>query len=144
LYVVYSRIGADRKHHPEVCLREVGGAPEVAAARQILYVDAARQRSVQRFQFRTGVARLVTVYYWHYTFPRIPPEGQSLLQQLHQRLGRWPPSITVQVATTGGARQRAVVEETFLPAVDAALRQGVLPANARMACDRLPIRAVRE
>src|SRR5262249_17830118 len=36
LYMVYSRQADDRKHHPEVCVRDVAGAPEDLDARNIL------------------------------------------------------------------------------------------------------------
>jgi hypothetical protein len=144
LYAIYSRKGEDRKHHPEVCIREVAGAPEDPKWRAVLFLDAEEKRPVQRFRFQTGTTRHVTVYYWHYEFPRVQHQGQSVLQDLHQRLAQRPPSITVQVSTAAGDDDLAVVERSFLPAVDTALRGGPLPDKTIMACDRIPIRVIRD
>src|SRR5262249_49165843 len=54
LYMVYTRDGEDRKHHPEICIRDVAGAPEDTKARELLYLDAEKTRPVQRMRFRTG------------------------------------------------------------------------------------------
>src|SRR5262249_30367226 len=52
LYAVHSRTGADREHHPEICIRDVGGAAEDTRFRSVFYLDAACARPVQRFRFR--------------------------------------------------------------------------------------------
>jgi exosortase len=140
LYVVYSEQGKDREHHPEICIRDVGGAPEDRRARATLFLDPAQQRPVQRFRFRTGVEQYVFVYYWHYTLDPLPQPDQSGLQILHQRLSRRAPSVTVQVSTNARPDQLDCIEQAFLVAVDRALQQHCLPANARIGCDRLPIR----
>jgi hypothetical protein len=142
LYAVYSRAGADREHHPEICVREVGGAAEDPAFAATLYLDAAQRRPVRRFRFRMGTEPAVAVYYWHYTLDAPVREGESLLQGLHRRLSRRAPSVTVQVATTAPPEELPRVERTLLPAVDAALTAAVLPATARPGCERLPIRKV--
>ena len=121
----------------------MAGAPEDTAARRVLYLDAAQKRPVQRFRFRTGNAEYTTVYYWHYTFAPLPREGLTLLQSLHQRLSRAAPSVTVQVATTAPPEQLALVETTFLPALDSALRAGPLPEQTTVDCQRLPILVLR-
>ncbi|MCI0464607.1 MAG: EpsI family protein [Gemmataceae bacterium] len=144
LYLVHSRAGEDRKHHPEVCLRDVAGAPEDPSARQIVYLDAEQKRPAQRFRFRTGTTEQTTVYYWHYTFSPLPREGQTFLQALHQRLSRPAPSVTVQVSTLAPPEQLAAVEQTFLPALDAALQAGQLPARTTVGYERLAILVVRE
>jgi hypothetical protein len=144
LYMVYSRAAEDRKHHPEICIREASGAPEDLSARALLFLDDQGQRPVARFRFRTGTAQYLTVYYWHYTLDPVTPEGQTFLQVLHQRLSHPAPSITVQVSTTAPADELQPVERDFLVAVDAVLQRDHLPATARMGCDRLPIRAVHD
>jgi exosortase len=144
LYLVHSRVAEDRKHHPEVCLRDVAGAPEDTSARGIVYLDAELKRPAQRFRFRTGTTEHTTVYYWHYTFSPQPREGQTFLQALHQRLSQPAPSVTVQVSTLAPPEQLAAVENTFLPALDAALQAGQLPARTRVGCERLNILVIRE
>jgi hypothetical protein len=144
LYMVYSRAGEDRNHHPEICIREAAGAPEDLSARAIVYLDAARQRPVQRFRFRVGSTQNMTVYYWHYTLDPVFPEGQTFLQVLHQKMSRSAPSVTVEVSTLAPPGELPAVEKDFLVAVDAVLQRDYLPPTARIGCDRLPIGVIRE
>ena len=143
LYAVWSSKGEDRKHHPEVCLRDVAGAPEDTSARKVLFLDREEQRPVQRFRFQTGTGSSIVVYYWHYTLNGAPLQRETAFQALHRRLGRTPPSVTVQVSTsaTGGDAER--VERFFLPALDRALQQAQLPSTAAMGCDRVPVTVLR-
>jgi hypothetical protein len=144
LYMVYSRLGEDRKHHPEICIREVAGAPEDLSARGQVALDAAGERRVQRFRFRTGTSESTLVYYWHYTLdPELDPR-QTFLQRLHLRLRQAAPSITVQVSTLVPLREAGEIEKKFLPALDRLLQNEYLPPTARIGCERLPIGLVRE
>lgn len=140
LYAVYSRRGEDREHHPEICIRDVAGYPEDARAREMLYADKERNRPVQRFRFRAAGEQFINVYYWHYTLEGEFRDGQSYLQALHQRIGLRAPSLTVQITTSALPDEVRVVEQSFLSAVDRAMQRTLLPATARMGCDRLPIR----
>jgi exosortase len=140
LYMVHSRQGEDLEHHPEICIRDVGGAVEDQSFATILYLDAEQRRPVQRFRFRTGLGRDTVIYYWHYSLDAATREGQTFLQALHQRLGRRPPSVTVQVSTNAPPEALGEVEQSFLDAVDRAMTQHILPPTARMGCERLPIR----
>jgi hypothetical protein len=144
LYMVHSRIGEDRKHHPEICIREVAGAPEDEDARALIYLDPEHRRAVQRFRFRTGTGEYTTVYYWHYTFEPTPQAGQSFLQVLHQRLSQPAPSLTVQVASIASPEELAAVESSFLVALDAALQREHLPAGTRIGCDRQAVSLIRQ
>ena len=144
VYMIYSRHGEDRKHHPEVCVRDASGATEDAAARRQIALDAHGERWVMRFRFRTGAARFTTVYYWHYTLEAMPRKGQSFLQALHQRLTQAAPSMTVQVWLDANPDELDVVEKGFLVAVDTTLRHNHLPATARIGCNRLPIALTRD
>lgn len=142
LYLVYSRAGEDRKHHPEICIREVSGAPEVAGSRKQVPL-AGEDRLAQRFRFQTGGGRTTAVYYWHYTF-QPTPGSLSPFQQLHQSIGTEKPSVTAQLTAPGDdPRALAVIEKTLLPQLDAALMATVLPPNTPAGCDRLPVVFVR-
>ncbi len=143
LYMVYSRQGDDRKHHPEVCIRDVAGAAEDESARKIVLLANNVGRPVQRFRFQTGPTQNITVYYWHYTFPRVPDEGETALQSLYQRLSKPAPSITVQVSTTAEMDQLDEIETGFLVALDQNMQQNQLPEGTLMGCDRLPIALIR-
>jgi hypothetical protein len=144
LYAVYSRIGDDRKHHPEVCVRDVAGAPEDRSARAIVYLDSDNTRGVMRFRFRTRSDGYTTIYYWHYTLPAVSRAEQTFIQRLHQRLQNPAPSMTVQVSAFSPLEALAPVEKELIPALDEAIRKDYLPTGARIACDRLPIGLVRE
>jgi hypothetical protein len=144
LYMVHSKRGEDRKHHPEICIRDVTGAPEDLSARKILHLNGDEERPIQRFRFHTGGTEDTTVYYWHLTFPRIPREGETNLQVLYQTVSKPPPSITVQVTTLAKMDELAAIEKTFLTELDRALRARHLPEGTLMRCDRLPIALIRQ
>jgi hypothetical protein len=139
LYMVHSRQADDRKHHPEVCIRDVTGATEDLASRKILFVDAERKRPIQRFRFKTSATQHTTVYYWHYTLPPVPRAGATPLQVMYQRINTPAPSVTVQVSLAAEKEQLETVETGFLVVLDQALRDQYLPQGTVMACDRIPI-----
>jgi len=143
LYLVYSRQGDDRKHHPEICIRDVAGAPEDVSARRILRLENDETRPVQRFRFRTSSTHHTTVYYWHYTFPRIARADESRLQVLHQRLSKPAPSITVQVSTLAEVGDLDDIEKNFLVALDRTMRNAHVPEGTLMGTDRMPIALIR-
>lgn len=142
LYLVHSRAGEDRKHHPEICIRDVSGAPEdIGFRRQVPLSEG----FAQRFRFQTGVSRSVVVYYWHYTPAPLAAPGQTRLQALHQQIGVAAPSVTAQLTIpTDDPKALNAVETQLLPALDAAARQRVLPAGSTTSCDRIPISLARE
>jgi exosortase len=144
LYMVYSRQGDDRKHHPEICIRDASGATEDYDARRQIALDADGARTVMRFRFRTGAGQYTTVYYWHYSLEAPPQRGQTALRRLYQRQNHPVPSITMQVSLVAEPAELEAVEKGFLVAVDAALRKDHLPATARMGCQRLPIALIRD
>lgn len=141
LYTIYSRTGEDRKHHPEICIREVSGAPEDVQMRAKVPLSETGRKG-QRFRFRTR-GQATAVYYWHYRLPPAPAE-RSMIQELHQRIAAVAPSVTVQV-TLAGDREAdlKLVEATFLPALDRALRAAA-PDGTVVACNRVPIPLSRD
>lgn len=143
VYMVHSRVGEDRKHHPEICVRDVSGSPEDLTFRGQL--PLAEGGSAERFRFLTGPGRAVVVYYWHYTLPPNPIPGQTRLQRLHQQVGVSAPSITVQVtALAENAETLKAIEQGLLPALDRAARERCLPPGTRSGCDRIPIGLSRQ
>jgi exosortase len=140
-YILHSRTGDDRKHHPEVCIGDVSGAPEERSARRRVPLSA-DGREAQRLVYQTGGNAATMVYYWHYTFlPSTRPA--SPFQALHQQIGVPPPSITCTLYTRYDERSARLVEGTLLPQLDAEMRKRVLPPDARVGCDRLPVLFVR-
>lgn len=144
LYMVFSKTGEDRKHHPEICIRDVSGAPEELAARKQIALTADGTRGVQRFRFITGPSTRTTVYYWHYSFPPLPNAERDWLQTLHLQLRHPSPSLTVQIATIEPLARLEAIEQSFLRAVDGALLSRHLPPSALSGCDRLPIGLIRQ
>jgi hypothetical protein len=144
LYAVHSRTGEDRKHHPEICVRDVGGVPEDLGFRARVPLSPDNSGQAQRFLFRTPSGRPTVVYYWHYTDTPIPDPARTWIQTLHLRLGTAVPSTTFQLSV--GTDRRSVlesVERVLLPALDRAARRDVLPAGAEAGCDRIPIGLAR-
>jgi exosortase len=141
VYMVYSRTGEDRKHHPEVCIRDVSGAPEDPAFRTTVPLAAA-DRKAQRFRFLSTGNQSTIVYYWHYT---LTPEAvaRSPFQAIHQQIGTAPPSVTVQVRAPYDERTAQAIERELLPQLDAAMTRTVLPENTAVGCNRLPVVFVR-
>jgi len=142
LYMVYSRTGEDRKHHPEICVREVSGAPEDVSARgKVPLADDGRE--CQRFRFLVRGGRSVVYYYWHYRLPPAPA-ARSIIQELHQRLAGTAPSVTVQVSLSGDSpADLALVEKTLLPALDRSIRSAT-PDGTAVGSNRIPIPLSRE
>ena len=145
VYAVYSRAGEDRKHHPEVCYREAKGIPEDRNARCTVSLDRDRpEEEAMRFRFKVGESKDLTVYYWHY---KLLPEQDASQTRLQRRYldGQPSPSLTLQVSTEikdpGMLKE---VEEKFLPRLNAALREQILPTRFQVKCDRLPIAVLRE
>jgi hypothetical protein len=144
LYMVYSKVGDDRKHHPEICIRDVSGAAEDLAGRKRIALDADGRRLAQRFRFRTSSSTMTTVYYWHYTFPPLPDERRDWLQTLHLLLSSPSPSLTVQITTTAPPAELEGIERSLVAQIDATMCARHLPSGALIGCDRLPIGLSRE
>ena len=142
VYVVFSSEAGDRKHHPEVCVRDVSGAKEDTAAGKVIALGGDESRTVQRFRFLPSADRAIVIYYWHYTLAPAPVERPSAFQKLHERYATTPPSVTVQVSTPASLEEAELLEKTLLVELDAALREGHLPADVRMGCDRIPIQVL--
>lgn len=143
LFSLYSREGDDRKHHPEVCIRDVGGSPEILEDQKAIPLSADGKRVAMRFRFETGIKQVTTVYYWHYTFPIVLQEGQTWMQALHQRTSRPAPSVTILLASNASLDQLDAVEKQFLPLLDRELGERHLPPRALVGHNRLPIGVVR-
>lgn len=140
LYIVYSKTGRDREHHPEICLRDAGGATEIGEDRRQVQLQPQTTRIAQRFRYRRDQLHRTTVYYWHYTILPQNFSEQTTLQRIYLRQRENMPSLTVQVQTNmpDPAAWQAI-ETTFLPELDRWLQQH-LPVTAKVGIDRLPIR----
>jgi len=144
VYLVFSATGRDRLHHPEICLRDAGGAVELKHDRLTVPLQPSTQRYAERFRYLRQRQERTVVYYWHYTF--LPPvkEEQSLLQRVHlKQYDSWP-GITVQVQTnmTDPAAWK-LLETTLLPEVDRWVKEHA-PAGTQVGTGRLPVRFTHE
>lgn len=139
VYLVFSSAGKDREHHPEICMNEVAGMPDVKDRRCLVFINNAADRPVQRFEYPQRGERRLFVWYWHYTVEPPLREGQTILQALHQRLSRRPASLTVQVTALIPQEATETLERTLLGELDGYLRRAVLPDHAIMGCDRVQV-----
>lgn len=145
LYMVYSLAGEDRKHHPEICVRDVKGAPEDVQFRRRVPLAADGSAEAMRFRFFTGAVHSQVVYYWHYTPRPNPNPNQTSLQAIHQRFGVSAPSVTVQVTIPLYDPQLVEqVERQLLPAIHQEAVQKLLPPGTETGCARIPIGLARD
>jgi exosortase len=142
VYVVFSATGRDRLHHPDICLRDAGGARALPATSGTVSLPGEGRRA-ERLRYEKAGRVQTTIYYWHYTMSPVRTANQSLLQRLaFAQQDQWP-SITVQVQTNmTDPLAWKKLEETLLPEVDRWL-QAQLPPNTIVNGDRLPIRFLR-
>ncbi|MCR4412361.1 MAG: exosortase, partial [Thermoguttaceae bacterium] len=135
VWLVYSREGADRGHHPEVCMR-VAGKPEDVPARRELAVDGGKA-PIQRYRFgRPGDYQWV--FYWHYTLPPGEDSGVHRLQRLYQRLRKRPSSLTIEVFAPEYSPDDVRYVEEFVRQLDETIRPLVGPDGVR-GSRRLPV-----
>lgn len=143
VFLIHTDNGEDRKHHPEICMRDVQQIPEDVSARAVLNLGGDENRPVQRFSF-VGGGRTTTFYYWHYTFLPDLQQGQSRLQAMYQAVGRAPPSVTIQLTTSAPRASWPLIESLLVEPFERRLREEHLPASVKMRCDRLPIALVEK
>lgn len=140
VYLVYSSNGRDRLHHPEICLRDAGGAVAIPTGECNIPLQVGDVRVAHRFRYHRAQQQQVTVYYWHYTLLPEVTTSQSLLQRIHQRQQNEWPSITVQVQTNmTHPTSWQSLETTLLPELDRWLMKQ-LPVSTQTGSERLPIR----
>lgn len=138
LWMIYSKVGEDRGHHPEICMA-VAGQAENPQGRGALDVPGS-EVPIQQFLFgRPG--RQLWVYYWHYTLKPTREPGTSELQRVYQRLQRRFSSVTLHVSAYDALPQSRELAAEFVTQLDAAF-QDDLPENAYRGSDRTPVRRI--
>lgn len=135
LWMAYSMKGADRGHHPEVCMA-VAGQPEDTSVRQTLALPG-HVEPVQQYRFGVPGQRQ-WVFYWHYTLPTAEPPNLDAWQRLRRRLVQRQASITIEVFAPEYKAEDAELARDFVRLIDAAL-QAHLPVNARRGSTRDPV-----
>jgi len=139
LWMVYSTIGADRSHHPEVCMA-VAGQPEDRSARRSFAVPG-HAEPIQQYRFgRTG--RRMRVFYWYYTLPAGESQPLDGLQRQYRASHFRPSSVTVEVFAAETECDEAAARE-FVKLVDAAIQAHVGKGAVRES-RRIPVTVITE
>ena len=111
--MVYSHKGEDRKHHPEVCVREAAGKPEDVSARATLALDAERP---ERFYDQN--------YYWLNVMGRLRPgvrlaDAQAALATPFEQWVRSTAETSAELANSSvwpsGGAAAAALEPMVVP-----------------------------
>ncbi len=135
VWMIYSKNGKDREHHPEVCMM-ARGLPEDPTSRAKIEVPG-HQRPVQQYRYgHTGEQQLV--YYWHYRLPGKNAENLDLLQRTYRDSQHPPASLTIEVFAPQSGEATAAGAKQFMLATDAAL-QPLVGADAVRGSDRKPV-----
>ncbi len=135
VWMAFSQDGADRGHHPEVCMA-VAGQPEDTQARRTLAV-AGHEAPIQRYRFGRP-ANYQVVYYWHYTLSPATAGKLDALQAAYLRSHQRPASLTLEVFAPDRGPGDAESAEDFVRSLDAAVQQLVGPRAVR-GSKRLPV-----
>jgi hypothetical protein len=141
IWIAYSTEGADRRHHPEVCM-DVAGKPEDAGVRQSLDVPGPGDL-VQQFRFGTP-GHWQWVFYWHYTLrPDDDKQPSDALQRVYQRMRKLPSSMTVEVFAPEHDEDDVEAARDFVRrlAVETQLLAG---PDAERGSERLPVTVIHD
>ena len=129
VWMIYTEDGRDRRHHPEVCMRDIGCVEE-RDQRAALPV-AGHDQPVQRFFFRNPGGRAGQwVYYWYYVFREATSDQPpTVWQRLLEKGGRMRSGMTVEIFAPQLADGDAARTDDFTRQLDRAL-QTHLPERA--------------
>ena len=140
LWMVYSKTGEDRGHHPEICLTGAGMAEDERARGKVEVPGHAAP--IQQYLYgRPGSSQWI--YYWYYTLKSPQKPGQSDLQQLYQKMQRRESSVTLEVFAPRMTQDSEQFAREFVVAVDKHM-QGQLPKSAVRGSQRSPVKRVDE
>ena len=97
LWMVYTKDGSDRSHHPEVCMRTIGCVEERDLRTELPLAD--QPQPAQRFFFRNRDGRAGQwVYHWYYIFCEAPSDQPlTVWQRLLEKGGRKRSGMTVEI-----------------------------------------------
>lgn len=139
VWLVYSKTGEDRGHHPEVCMA-VAGKAEDPAQRAELPLPG-HPAPAQQYRFG-GQGDQQWVFYWHYTL--LPQKGAELsdVQRLYQRLHARPSSVTLEVFAPETEPEDGEHAREFVTLLDAAM-QNHLGNTAVRGSRRTPVTVIR-
>lgn len=137
VWMIYSTVGKDRGHHPDVCMT-VAGKQEDESLRQTFPVDG-HPEPVQQYRFIDAEGSQ-WVFYWHYTM--LPPENATIstMQRRYQRRHKRPSSLTIEVFAPERLEVEGDVEgaREFVKLLDAEI-QSFVGSNAVRGSKRIPV-----
>lgn len=140
LWVVYSEVGEDRGHHPDVCMKVAGKVEDKAAART--FPVEGHSAPIQQYRFLDADGSM-SVFYWHYTMQPPPDPSTSALQRRYQALHKRPSSMTIEVFAPERVAEDAEKAREFVRLIDAELQRFVGPHAVR-GSKRIPVMVVDE
>ncbi|MCA9245655.1 MAG: exosortase-associated EpsI family protein [Planctomycetales bacterium] len=138
VWMAYSASGADRGHHPEVCMA-VAGRPEDVSARREIEVPG-HAAPIQQYRFgHEGDRQLV--FYWYYTLPTDGAEKLDGFQRAFRRFRSRPASVTVEVFAPEIDQFSAAAAQRFVAALDKQIQTLVGPTAVR-GSQRIPVTVI--
>ena len=140
LWMVFSDVGEDRKHFPEICLT-THGMTEDLSGNDLVEVDG-HPSPIQQHRFRNEEYSQL-VYYWHYSIPPEEVEGLTTLQRAYQEIRNRRASITLQVFVPEGGDNTREAALDFVKLVDGEI-QDFVGADAIRGFVRRPVTLIEE
>jgi len=134
VWIVYSQSGADRAHHPEICM-DVAGRVEDRRRRTALPLPGGPP--IAEFVFSQPGDELHT-WYWHYALPEVQPAETNLLAQAYHRARRRRASVTAEAIASDSSPAGQSAARDLVARIDAALKP-LFPAGSQRGSQRLPV-----
>ena len=138
LWMAFSSVGADRGHHPEVCMA-VAGKPEDVSQRQEIECPG-HTAPIQQYCYGNDQERQL-VYYWYYTLSAPGAEELTEFQQAFRRLRSRPASLTIEVFVPGDSESTGKAAHEFVRLVDQQV-QALVGPGAERGSKRLPVTVI--
>lgn len=134
VWIAYSHVGADRAHHPEICMA-VAGRSEDRRRRTELPLSGGPP--IAEFVFKSPGDAL-SAWYWHYALPDVRSASLNLLVQTYHRARARRASVTVELTLSDDSSAGRNAARQLVGLVDEALWP-MLPPRAVRGSSRLPV-----
>ncbi|MCE9554116.1 MAG: exosortase-associated EpsI family protein [Planctomycetes bacterium] len=134
VWIAYSHVGADRAHHPEICMDVAGRSEDRRRRREFTLPDGP---PIAEFVFGSPGDAL-TAWYWHYAFPDVRSPNSNLLAQTYHRARSRRASMTVELLSSDDNPSGRDAARDLVSRIDTALRP-MLPPGAVRGSSRLPV-----
>lgn len=138
VWIAYSTAGADRRHHPEICMA-VAGQQEDRRARQAFRLPP-DPRPIRQYRFR-GAKENRWLFYWYYTLRAGREAKPETWRRFYQQIRQRPASLTIEVFAPESFDNSAEQARRFVALLDRALQEQ-LPSRAVRGSQPLPVAVV--